>query len=151
MNARERDVLDGLAARAHEDAEPVAKQAARKLSVSGRTARRWANSGPPAVKEFFRYLRAVSDTWRIAAEAQAEAKRATVEGLTRAELIVRYRALLVTECEREGDDRRLDVTRDTPWLDRATASVRDAAIDAEKSAIERRFAELNVRDTEVWA
>lgn len=144
MNPRERDVTRAMAGRVHTDAhEGLTDEQARALHRSPRSRRSWARyreNGHPAQQSFLAYLDACADPWRAAQWAVVQAKRATVTKLTDRELTDRYRELLAVECEAEAEDRRLDVSDDTPMLDRARASLRDSAIDAEKSAVEMELA-----------
>lgn len=149
MKPRTLDVDRAVSAAAHADAEPDDQAAAGRLCGSRRTAARWRDEGPPPLRHAMDYLRHTRDAWRIAAEFQAEAKRGALEQLTDAGLIERYHELLDTEPAVEAEDRRLDVARDVSWLDRSTASVRDAALNAEKAAIERLFAERGLTEQDV--
>lgn len=147
---RRRDVLAAAAARAHADAEPDDQEAAARHGVSRRTGTRWRHEGPPVVRGFQTYLWGSPDPWRVAQDAVAVAKHRTVSERSTADLIEDYRALLAHECDVEAEDRRCDVTRGTSWLDRSAASVRDAAVDAHKAAIEREFACRGLTEEEVF-
>lgn len=150
MNARTRDVLKAAAARAHADAEPDDRKAVARHGKSRRTWARARAEGPVEVRAAQAYLWESPHPWRIAAELTATAKHRTVERLSRAELIERYRDLLEADAIGEGEDNALRVRRSVDWMDRAAASERDAAIDMEKAACERRFAVLGVTEPEVF-
>ncbi len=65
------------------------------------------------------------------------------------DLIERYHELLQHEPTVEAHDRIMDVSRGRSWLERAAASERDSAIDAEKAACEREFASRGITEREV--
>jgi hypothetical protein len=154
---RGRDVLTAVVGMAHADAERgrTAADVARRYTRSGRkTSRRaaseWTRVGTPEHREFTAYLLVVSEPYRIEASVRATIKQRAISKLSDAELIDRYRDLLALEPRVEADDRVMGVTRGASWLDRAAASERDAAIDAEKAACEREFAARGITEGQVY-
>lgn len=154
---RGRDVIAAVAGLAHADAERghTAADVARRYSGAGRrTSRRaaseWTRTGTPEHREFTAYLLVVSDPYRIEASIRSTIKQRAISRLSNAELIHRYHELLAIEPRVEADDRVLCVTRGACWLQRAAASERDAAIDAEKAACEREFAARGITEAQVF-
>lgn len=152
IDPRRRDVIAAAAAAAHVDAEGGRpdRDAARRFSTSRRTVNRWTHDGPPAVREFSLYLLHSPDPYRVAVDALAIAKQHAIARKSTPDLIADYRALMQQECRVEAEDRMDDVQRGVSWLDRAAASARDAAVDAEKAACEREFAARGVTEAEVF-
>lgn len=140
------DVTNGLAARAHSDANPSAKQSARRNRRGLSTEYRWRDSGPPQLTS---YLLNAPDKYRLVAHAKAIAME-EIRKESRAEIIKKTRALLRQEKAVEGADNGNDVTRGINWLDRAAQKERDAAIDEELAARFRRCAELRIPETEIF-
>jgi hypothetical protein len=145
-----RDVAHEMAARAHADAEPNAKKAARRNGNSERTEYRWRVEGPPPVRNCQLFLYRSADPFRHMATLMAAAHRRDIDDLSRAELIAAYHDVLEREKAAEAHDTRGDLDRSASWLDKAMASEQDAALDLRKAAIERRFAELRITREEVW-
>ena len=158
MNPRGRDVIAMSAGLAHADAElgHTAADVARRYSSAGRkTARRTASEftrvGTPELRDLTTYLLVVSDPYRIEAHVRVTIKQRVFAQFSDAELIERYHELLQYEPQVEADDRALDVSQGVSWLDRAAASERDSAIDAEKAACEREFERRRITEEDVWA
>jgi hypothetical protein len=154
---RGRDILTMAAGMAHADAERgrTASEVARRYSTAGRpTSRRaaseWRRVGLPEHREFTAYLLVCSDPFRIEASVRVTVKQRAIGKLTTPELITRYRELLAHEPRVEAEDRVLSVSRGVRWVERASASERDSAIDAEKAACEREFAARGVTEDEVF-
>lgn len=135
------DVEAAVAAAAHRAAFPHDKRAALMLGKARRTVNRWANSGPPAAREFARYARNAPGCEQLDAFARAAVLAATVRPLTRAQLVLRLREALLAESQREADD-RIHEFDGSPWQRRAEDAMRDGANDLLKAAI---FVELEVR------
>lgn len=149
---RGRDILAMGAARAHADAESGRTdiEAAHRFSTSRRSHSRWRTEGPPQVRGAAEYLLASSDHFRIDAFFRATAKMRALSKLSNEQLIERYHELLRFEPQVEAADRVLDVTRGVHWLDRAAASERDSAIEAEKAACAREFARRGISEAQVF-
>jgi len=136
-----------LAGRAHRAANPNPKRSARLNGHHLSTEYRWTEDGPEPLR---RYLHNCDYPWTIVGYVKAWAM-AKVDRMTRAEVIERYRALLLAEKASEAANTALDLTRGACWLDRSESSERDAGHDEEKAAIERKLASLKVKDSEVWS
>lgn len=154
---RGRDILTMAAGMAHADAERgrTASEVARRYSTAGRpTSRRaaseWRRVGLPEHREFTAYLLVCSDPFRIEASVRVTVKQRAIGKLTTPELIARYHELLAHEPRVEADDRVLSVSRGRRWVERAAASERDSAIDAERAACEREFAARGVTEDDVF-
>lgn len=147
MNARERDTMSTMVARAHAEAVRVPKREAMRMGISARSARRWCSEGPPHVRQMALYLDGHPNPHRILANLRAMAE-ADVQQMTKADLIAEYRRLLGEECEVEAVDRR-GTMFGTSWVDTAAESERDAAIDLRKAAIERQFEARRITREEV--
>lgn len=134
------DVAAQMAARAHGEAHDVNdKRTASLHGVSRRTANRWRREGHGnPVDSFASYLLTTPDPWRLVAHVRAIALRATVENLTRDELIAKYRELRKRGIHAESVDTTLDLTPGACWLDRSAASEMDAGHDELAAAIEDR-------------
>lgn len=157
VDMRRRDVLTLSVAHAHNDAERgrsdsdlARRYTAAVRPVKVRTVNDWHRIGPPEARAFAAYLLVVSDPYRIEAAVRATVKQRALSKLSDAELIDRYRELLAIEPRVEADDRVKDVSRGLCWLQRAAASERDAAIDAEKAACEREFAARGLTERDVF-
>lgn len=149
---RGRDFLAAAAAMAHADAERGKKdrEAMRRYGTSRRSHSRWRTEGPPALRDAGAYLLACSDPFRADAFLRATDKMRVLARLSDAALIERYHELLRYEPQVEANDRVLDVSRGVSWMDRAAASERDAAIEAEKAACAREFARRGLTEAEVF-
>lgn len=138
MNPRLMDTIREGSARAHRDAVATPKKEALRMDVSERTARRWCQDGPPQLTKLAVYMTGHPDGHRIAAHVLALADD-DVARMTKDELILEYRRLLVEECALEADDRR-SLVEHSSWMDIAARSERNSASDARKAAIVRQFA-----------
>ncbi len=150
------DVLARGAAMAHADAEHGHTDAAvsRRYSAGGRPVSRraaseWKRVGPPELRQITAYLLVCSDPFRVEAHLRATVKMRALSKLSDRDLIERYHELLQHEPTVEAHDRIMDVSRGRSWLERAAASERDSAIDAEKAACEREFASRGITEREV--
>lgn len=152
MNPRQRDAIHRGAALAHADSESgtVDREAALRYGTSRRSHARWRESGPPALREFTAYLLVSTDAWRVEAHVRSITKQRALARLSDPDLVARYHDLLAHEPRVEADDRVLDVSRGVCWMERAAASERDSAIDAEKAACEREFAARGLTEDDVF-
>ncbi|MEK9505190.1 hypothetical protein [Gaopeijia maritima] len=137
MNPRLMDLKREGSARAHSDGVRVPKKEALRMHVAPRTARRWNHEGPPQLTQLAVYMDGHPSPHRIAAHVMALAED-DVARMTKDELIMEYRRIIVGECELEAADRRALVEQ-CPWLDIAAQAERNAASDARKAAIARQF------------
>lgn len=146
-------VREHMAARAHGDAYETPKKAALRNGVSPRTARRWRSpreaKGSPQ-DQYSIYLAHSDQPWRLVAANKVTAEQKTVSTWTDAQLIARYRELLIEGPHTEAVDTANASRRGVCWLDRATDSERDAAHDVLKAAIEREFAVRRITEEEVF-
>lgn len=147
MEPRRMDAFTHGMGRAHQDAEPVPKKAARRLGVSARTARRYPHDGPPQLRQMAFYMDDHPNGHRILANLKAMADR-KVRDMSTPDLIHEYRLTLLEECGVEAED-RAGCFNEASWLDVAAESERDAAVDLKKAAIEREFAVRGVTREEV--
>lgn len=142
MRDQHRSEVEGaVAAAAHRSAFPHDKRTARMLGKSRRTINRWANSGPPAARDFAEYARRAPNCEQLDAFARAAVLGGTIRPLPRAQLIRRLREALLAESQREADD-RVHEFDGSPWQRRAEDAMRDGANDLLKAAI---FIEFEVR------
>lgn len=146
-------VREHLAAMAHGDSYPNPKKAASRNGVTARTARRWRSpkesKGSPQ-DLYHLYLAQSENPWRLVAANQSMAAQQTVRRWPKAQLIARYRELLVEDKRTEAVDTANALERGVSWLSRAVDSERDAANDILKAAIEREFAVRGVSEEEVF-
>ncbi len=151
LTPRRRDVLAQSAAQAHADAEhrTTDQEAADRFGTSRRSHARWRGEGPPELRQMTAYLLVCSDPFRVEAHLRATVKMRALSKLSDRDLIERYHELLQHEPTVEAHDRIMDVSRGRSWLERAAASERDSAIDAEKAACEREFASRGITEREV--
>lgn len=148
MNARTKDVTRELAGRAHADANPGAKRAARRRGHHITTECRHRRSGPPAL--IATYALNTEHKWRLVAHVKALAFRDQIEKESRAELVERIRELLREQKLAQGEDAAADLSRGVGMLDRAAQKERTAEIAEELSARFRRCAELGITEVEVF-
>lgn len=141
------DAARTLAGVAHADAHPSPKASAKRNGRHLGTEYVWRKVGPPPLVN---YMLNCEFPFRLVAWAKAVAKKNAIDRLTAPQLIQRYHEILQAEKKVEAKDTALDLNRHASWLDRAAASERDAALDEEKAAIERRFAELRLSWEGVW-
>jgi hypothetical protein len=150
MTPTQRDVLTASAAHAHRDSEPSDKGAARRHGVSQRTANRWHSDGRGSPAERFGlFLLSSSDPWRMIAHTKAVAARATIETLTRAEVIVRFRQLHADILRAYATTLELD-SREASQIERSAADERMAGLLEERSALRLRMAAEKITDAELW-
>lgn len=143
------DVTMEAAAMAHGEAFETDKRAALALGCSRRSANRYRHEGPPVLHHFGDYAMASPHPERIVAFAQSLLRR-YVRGLTRDQLIGRYREALLAEPGHEATD-RLHQVDGSSWLVRAQASQADAGVDELKGAIELEFEARFRRDPRSYA
>ena len=146
---RRRRVLIRSSGHAHTDIYPSDKKCALVLGIHRATANRYNRSGGP-LHAFADYLDSAPDTFRIMAHLQSRNIQKRIAGLTKAQLVARYHEVIQEEPRVESEDHVLDKTPGACWLNRARASERDSAINAEKAAIEREFAVREMTEAEVW-
>lgn len=152
MSKRRKDVVRETSAQAHADqpgSDRKHAEAGRWARRSRRTLNRYGNEGPPQLRDAQLYLMDCPNPFRPMATLVASQKQNHMKTLTTEELKARYREVVRKDKEGEAADTNHDICRETPWLDRALSSERDAALDSEKAAIEREFAARNVPIEEV--
>lgn len=140
-----RDSEAANAGAVHADACPDTTKAARRWGHTARNQRFWREIGPPAFRAFYDYLRKVDDPWQVAADVVAYAKRRTLERLTDADLLARYRELVVADKEHEARDTICDMSPAAGWLEVARSHRIDAAINSELSAVAALLQERRVK------
>ena len=134
---------------AHADIYPSDSKCALALGIHRATANRYRKNGG-RLQELADYVTNAPDTFRIMAHLESWNIQKRIKNLPTPDLTKRYHEVLQEERDAENDDSKLDVLLGSSWLDRARASERDAAINLEKSGIEREFAARGVTEAEVW-
>lgn len=151
--ARQEDTRRYASAKAHRDAHPKKKRAARENGVSGRTEYRWGTpkdaKGSP-LEKYSAYLLASQDPYRLIARNKAEVERMKAEKMTRDEVILRIRELHVQDPIQEAVDASNRARRGLRWRDRAVDAERDVAINAELAGLYLRAEELRITEAEVF-
>ncbi len=145
---RRRAVMEASSGHAHADTYPNDKKCALVLGITRYSANRYKRNGG-LVNAFVKYFEGAPDRFRVQAHFESRMIQMDIKGLTKADLIALYHETLQTEPQVESDDRTLDVSVGACWLNRARASERDSAINAEKAAIEREFAARGITEDEV--
>lgn len=144
------DALAESAARAHGDEGRPAKDTARRQGVSDRTARRWRSEGKGSPADRFAlFLWNDPNPYRHVAHSKAIAHARQLRDLSRSQLIVRYRELVVLVAEAEAELARL-TARQSAWLDRSAARERLAGHLEEMAGAEKLMAAKRVTDAEIW-
>lgn len=149
MSKRAEDVVRRTSAASHADQPGPDKKKAGRWGTSRRTQNRWKHDGPPQIRDAQLYLLNSPNPHRALATLKVAQKQAHMRTLLKADLIARYREVVQMDKHGEAEDTNHDLCSETPWLDRALSSERDAALDAEKAAIEREFAVRGVSLEEV--
>lgn len=146
-------VREHVSALAHGDAYCTPKKAARRNGVTPRTARRWRSpheaKGSPQ-DGYTKYLENADEPWRLVAMNQVTATHLTVRRWRKEKLIAKYRELLAEGPHIEAADASNGVKRGVSWLERASATERDAAHEILKAAIEREFEIRRIAEAEVF-
>jgi len=152
MNGRQRDVLAALAARAHADADPVAKRVAATNGVTVRTAQRWRRPEDARHSPLYRNTPFVSmSPQRVLAFASTLDLLPEIRRWDYDELVATYRHALEADKREEAEDTCHHFDPTVSWLDAAACSQRDAGWDILKAACEQRFAEMGKTRREVLA
>lgn len=144
-----KDITRGVVGVAWGDAHPNDKRTAQRHRVSRRTATRWRNEGPPWLRDTCMRIALSENPYRLAACLWVTIKQAFLAKLGNTDLVERYRQIRRVEIVAECEDRQMEYTAHSPWLDRAMTAERDAAINAEKAACYREFARRRMTEEEV--
>ena len=149
MQTRRRYVMAKSSGHAHADVYASDAKCALALGIHRATANRYKKNGG-RLHELAHYVANAPDTFRIMAHLESWNIQKRIGGLSKADLVARYHQVLQEERDLENEDIKLDIRLGSCWLDRARASERDSAINAEKAAIEREFATRGMTESEVW-
>lgn len=120
---------------AHADSCPDTAVAAERWGHTARNQRYWAEGGPPAVRQFFEYMRNLDEPYQMASEVMAYAKWLTVEKLPTWALIERFRELVALDKTQEAEDTVLDLNPLATWEEVHRSHRVDGAIDLEIAGV----------------
>lgn len=129
-----RDVIAQGAGSAHADACPSTADAAVRWGHTPRNQRHWREGGPPALRAFFDYIRRCDDPWHVLGQVTAWCKWRSIERLTDAVLIERYRELVAEDKRQEAEDTICDLNPLATWEQVERSHRVDAAYDLELAA-----------------
>lgn len=146
---RTEDIIRKTSAEAHADQPGGDEENASRWSTSRRTQNRWGNEGPPQMREAQLYLLNSPNPFRALTTLKVAAVQASLRTKPISEVIDLYRDLVPRDKEKGAADTKHDLCRATGWLDRSLSSEEDAAVDIQKAACERIFAEEGLSIAEV--